>query len=208
MTESKPRTLEDMAAEERFASQIGLVGEHWGAVRRLWLNDSDLDPAGHIRSDLPPEFWLGCGMPGSADIRPTPEGLFEIAEDGQPAVIVPCYDGLPSILDATPERHVEQLVDLIAVETDNPSRVWRRRGEAVILGSAFLDLAAQYDAPLPVYRDPLSWLKSGGHGIVILDWGWAPDLLCKLELVAEDLELGERLESAMKPAVWIMESAA
>ena len=106
---------EDLAAEERFTSQIGLVGEHWAAVWRLWLGDSDLDPAGHFRSDLPPEFWLGCGMPGSASIRPTPEGHFEFTEDGQPAVIVPCYDGLPSILDGTPERHVEHLVDLVAV---------------------------------------------------------------------------------------------
>ena len=205
---TKLRTLEHLAAEERFASQIGLVGEHWSSVRHLWLNDSDLDPTGRIRSDLPPEFWLGCGMPGSGTIKPTADGQFEFAEDGEPATIVPCYHGLPSILDATPERHVEQLVDLIAVETDNPSRVWRRRGEAVILGSAFLDLAAQYDAPLRVYRDPLSWLKSGGHGIVILDWGWAPDLLCRLELVAEDVDLGNRLETALRPDIWVRQTAA
>ena len=107
------RTLEDMAAEERFASQLELVREHWAAVRRLWLNDSDLDPAGNIRSDLPPEFWIGAGMPGSANVRHTEKGLFEFAEDGQPAIIVPCYDGLPFILDANPERHIEQLIDLV-----------------------------------------------------------------------------------------------
>ena len=207
-TDSKPRTLEDLTTEERFASQIELVREHWAAVRRLWLGDSDLDPSGHIRSQLPPEFWLGCGMPGLANIRPTPDGRFEFAEDGQPAIIVPCYDGLPFILDANPERHVEQLVDLIATETDKPSRVWLRRGEALILGSAYLDLAAEVASPLPVFSDPLAWLRAGGAGVVVLDWAWAPDLLLGFELVAENLELGERLASAMKPDVWIMESAA
>jgi hypothetical protein len=147
-------------------------------------------------------------MPGSGEIEPIDDGCFAFADDGTSAIIVPAYAGLPFILDANPERHIEHLIDLIAIETDNPGRVWRRRGEAVILGSAFLDLAAEYGAPLPVYRDPLSWLKSGGHGIVILDWGWAPDLLLGLELISEDLNLGNRLEAALRPDIWVKEVAA
>ena len=203
-----PRTLEDLAAEERFASQHELVRKHWSSVRRLWLNDSDIDPAGHIRSDLPPEFWIGCGMPGSANVRHTEKGLFEFAEDGQPAIIVPCYDGLPGLLDANPERHVEQLIDLVAVDADQPDRFWLRCGKALILGSAYLDLAVEYDAPLPVYRNPITWFKSCGDGIVVLDWDWAPDLLHGLDLVAEDLELGERLSAALRPDIWVKEAAA
>ena len=208
MHNSKPRALEDLAAEERFASQLELVREHWSSVWHLWLNDSDLDPAGHIRSDLPPEFWIGCGMPGSSNIRPTRDDRFEFAEDGQPAIIVPCCDGLPFILGANPERHVEQIVDLVAVDVDEPDRFWRRRGEALILGAAYLDIAAQEGEPIPVFRNPVTWLRSGGGGIVVLDWAWAPDLLLGLDLVAEDLALGERLESAMRPDIWIAESAA
>ncbi len=203
-----PQTLEDLATQEWFASQLELVREHWTAVRRLWLDDSDLNPSGHVRSDLPPEFWLGCGMPGLASIRPIRRGLFEFAEDGQPAIIVPCYDGLPGILDANPERHVEHLVDLVAVDIDHPDRCWRRRGEALVLGAAYLDIAAQEDAPLPVYRNPLSWLKFCGDGIVVLDWEWAPDLLLGLDLIAEDLELGERLSAALRPDIWVKEAAA
>ncbi len=203
-----PRTLEDMAAEERFASQLGLVREHWAAVRDLWLNDSDLGPAGHIRSDLPPEFWVGCGMPGSANIKPTSDDRFEFAENGQPAIIVPCYDTIPGILDANAEAHVEHLIDLVAVGVDQPDQFRRRRGEALILGAAYRYIAAQEDAPLPVFRNPMTWLRSGGGGVVVLDWSWAPDLLFGLDLVAEDLALGERLESAMRPDIWIAESAA
>ena len=111
-------------------------------------------------------------------------------------------------MDANPERHVEQIVDLVGVDVDEPDRFWRRRGEGLVLGSAYLDIAAQEGEPIPVFRNPVTWLRSGGGGIVVLDWAWAPDLLLGLDLVAEDLALGERLESAMRPDIWIAESAA
>ena len=201
-------TVEQMATEGRVTSQLELVREHWAAVRRLWLGDSDLDPGGYIRSELPTNFWLGCGMPGSGTIKPTEGGQFEFAEDGCPAVIVPAYDTVPGLLDANPERHMEHLVDLIAVETDCPSRGWLRRGEALILGSAYLDITVQEDEPLPVFRSPLSWLRAGGAGIVVLNWGWVPDLLLGFDLIAEDLELGERLNAALMPDIWIKDEAA
>ena len=207
-TRQAPRTLEDMAAEEREASQIALVREHWSSVQSLWLDGSDLDPAGHIRSELPDDFFVGCGMPGSGTIRPTNDGQFEFAEDGQPAVIIAAYDTVPGILGTNPERHIEHLIDLVAVEADCPSRIWLRRGEALVLGSAYLDLAGQEDAPLPVFRSPLSWLKSGGNGIVALDWNWVPSLLLGLNLIAEDVDLGNRLEAALRPDIWVRETAA
>ena len=203
-----PRTLEDMAADERFASQLELVREHWSSVRRLWLSDSDLDPADSIRSELPPDFFLGCGMPGSGTIKPTGGGQFEFAEDGGAAVIIATFDTVPGLLGTNPERHIEHLVDLVAVNVDHPDHFWRRRGEALILGAAYRDIAAQEDAPLPVYRNPLSWLRSGGAGIVVLDWDWGPSLLLGLDLIAEDVELGNRLDAALKPEIWVKETAA
>ena len=200
--------IEAACAEQRFDSQLGLVREHWASVRRLWLSDSDLDPGGHIRSSLPPDFWIGAGMPGLADVKPTRDGRFEFTEDGRVAVIVPCYDPIPGMLDANPERHVEHLVDLVAVDLDRPDWFWRRRGEALILGAAYLDLAAEYGEPLPVFSTPITWLKSGGAGIVILDWEWVPELLVGFELIAGDVDLGSRLEAALKPEIWVMRTAA
>ncbi len=202
------RTLEGLAAEGRFASQIELVREHWASVRRLWLNDSDLNPGGHIRSQLPPEFWIGCGMPGLATIRSTRDSRFDFVEDGQPAVIIPCYDTIPGNLDANAERHVEHLVDLVAVDVDHPDRFWRRRGEALVLGAAYLDIAGHEGEPVPVFRNPMAWLQSSGAGIVVLDWTWAPDLLLGFDLVAEDIDLGNRLEAALRPDIWVKEAAA
>ena len=68
----------------------------------------------------------------------------------------------------------------------------------------YLDIAGHEGEPIPVFRNPLSWLRSGGGGIVVLDWDWVPDLLLGFDLIAEDLELGNRLEAALRPGVWVM----
>ncbi len=201
-------TLETLAADACFGSQLVLVREHWTSVQRLWLGDSELPDIGKFRSDRPDDFTLGAGMPGLASIKPSLDGRFEFAEAGLIAVIIPAYDTIPGILDANPEHHVEHLVDLVAVDVDHPDRCWRRRGEVLVLGSAYLDIASQEGAPLPVFRNPMTWLWSGGDGIVMLDWEWVPDLLLGLDLIAEDVELGTRLEAALRPDIWVMEAAA
>ena len=141
-------TLEAFSRDRRFDHQVELVRQHWTAVRRLWLGDSEGPDAGTFRSDLPSDFWTSCGMPGLATIKLTGAGRFDFAEDGRPAVIIPCYDTIPGLLDANPERHVEHLVDLLAVDIERPERHWRRRGEALVLGSAYLDIAGQEGEPV------------------------------------------------------------
>ncbi len=203
-----PSTLEELAAEQRFDSQIALVRQHWAAVRHLWLDDPDVLAARKLRADLPRDFWIGAGMPGLATIRPIRDGRFEFAEDGLTAVIIPAYDTIPGNLDANAERHVEHLVDLVAVDADQVDRCWRRRGEALVLGSAYLDIAGQEGEPVMVFKNPMNWIRSGGAGIVVLDWDWARDLLLGHELIAEDLDLGDVLEGALKPTIWIRRAAA
>ena len=147
-------------------------------------------------------------MPGLAKIMPIRDGRFEFAESGKPALIVPCYDTIPGMLDANPAAHVEHLVDLVAVDVDRPDRFWRRRGDAVVLGNAYLEIAGETCEPVPVFRNPLTWLRSGGAGIAILDWNYARDLLLDRELIAEDVETGNRLEAALAPSIMVMEAAA
>ena len=170
-------TLEALAEAERFDCQIALVRVYWASVQHLWLGNSEGPDGGTFRSDLPDDFMPGCGMPGIASIKFTHNGLFEFAEDGLTTIIIAAYDTIPGNLDANPERHVDHLVDLIAVDLDQPDRFWRRRGEALVLGAAYLDIAGQDGEPVPVFRTPMSWLLSGGAGIAILDWSWVPDLL-------------------------------
>ena len=123
-------------------------------------------------------------------------------------MIIPAYDVIPGSLDATPAAHVEHLVDLVAVDVDRSDRFWRRRGEAVVLGNAFLEIAGQECEPVPVFKNPISWLRSGGAGIAILDWTWARDLLLVHEVIAEDLDLGDRLAAALEPKIWIRRAVA
>ena len=59
-----------------------------------------------------------------------------------------------------------------------------------------------------IFRNPLTWLWSGGVGVVVLDWTWARDLLLGFDVIAEDVELGNRLDAALKPEIWVMETAA
>ena len=199
--------IEKMVAEGRADHQLALVREHWPTVRRLWLGTTE--PLKVARLDgLPPDFWFGAGMPGLADIRPIGADRFEFADNGVTAIILPAYDCIPGMLDANAERHVEELRDLVAVDVDRPDRFWRRRGEALVLGLAYLEIAGQEGEPVPVFKTPISWLRSGGAGIAILDWNYARDLLLDHELIAEDLELGDRLVDALKPAIWIRRAAA
>ncbi len=199
--------LEDVAAEGHFDRQIALVREHWTSVRWLWIEDVSNVP-GHIRSDLPDDFALGCGMPGIAGIKPTRDGFFEFAEDGLTAVILPVYDTISGLVGARAERQVEELRDLVAIDVEDPERYWRRRGESLVLGNAYLEIAAETCAPVPVFSTPMSWLRAAGAGIVVLDWAYARDLLLDHELVAEDLELGDRLAAVLKPEIWIGRTAA
>ncbi len=97
---------------------------------------------------------------------------------------------------------------MVAVDLDYPDRFWRRRGKALVLGNAYLEIAGQEGEPVPVFSNPLSWLRSGGAGIVVLDWDYARDLLLDHELIAEDVELGNRLEAALRPSIWVMGVAA
>ena len=203
-----PVTLEALAGDQRFDRQLALVREHWRSVRHFWLEDPDVPAARKLRAELPEEFYIGAGMPGMAEIKPIRDGRFEFAEDGRPAVILPAFDTIPGNLDANPAAHVEHLVDLVAVDVDRPERYWRRVGEALVLGAAFLEIAAHELEPVPVFKTPMSWIRSGGGGIVVLDWAYARDLLLDHVLIAEDVELGTRLEGALKPAVWVMEAAA
>ncbi len=101
-------TLETLAADHRFDRQIALVRAHWAAIRNLWIRDPGPvledpgtqnqileDPGIRLRSNLPGDFLLGCGLPGLARTRPIRDGRFEFSEDGEAAAIITVYDTIP-----------------------------------------------------------------------------------------------------------------
>ncbi len=202
-----PATLESLTANHRFERQIALVRHHWKSHRNLWQESSDPVAARRIRANVPTDWMLGCGLVGLARVEPM-GGRFEFAEEGRPAMILGVYDAIPGLLGTNARLAVEHILDLVAVDLDRPERFWRYSDRALVLGLAYLEIARQEGEPVPVYRNPLTWLRSGGDGIVVLDWAWAWDLLLGLDLIAEDVDLGNRLEAALKPDIWVMEAAA
>ena len=199
--------IEQMVAEAHADRQLALVREHWRSCRRLWLDTPEPLRVARLGPDLAPDFWFGAGLPGLANIKPTRDSRFEFAESGRPAVILPAYDTIPGNLDVNPAAHVEHLVDLIAAYLDRPDQFWRRRGKAMILGTAFLECAGQEGEPVPIFKTPISWLRSGGAGIAILDWRMARELLLDHVLIAEDLALGDQLAAVLAPSIMVMEAA-
>ena len=99
-------------------------------------------------------------------------------------------------------------IEIDDLDVDRPDRFWRRRGEALVLGAAYLEIARQECEPVSVFKNPISWLRSGGAGITILDWSMTRDLLLDRELIAENVELGTRLAAVLKPEIWVMGAAA
>ena len=189
-----PRTLETLAADQRFERQLELVREHWASARHLWINTPDPLKVARLGPDFAPDFIFDAGLPGLSTIKPTDDDLFEFAEGGRPALIVPAYadDCLANMLDADAERHVAGLLDLVAVDLGNLARFWRRRGEALVLGAAYLDIAGHEGEPVPVFKTPFTWLRSGGAGVVVLDWDWACDLLLGFDVIAYGANVDDR----------------
>lgn len=130
---------------------------------------------------------LICGM---SPIETYRSGLFEIRDEGPPAVLLPCgiHDGLNW-----------QLADLVAFYLDQPDRWWRRRGDAGVLG----DLLHYSVKPRRLHLRPLDWLRDGGRGFSILDWAVDPVALLAGagELVADRFLLKRLRKTAINSAV-------
>ena len=123
---------------------------------------------------------------GVARIVTHSDGLFEPHDDGELALIVP--EGMPEV------PGWEWIEDLIAFMPDDPSRWWRRCGDADLLGTS--NITPWRLSPLTIHETPLSWLRAGVEGICVVDWGLDP--IARLggagHLEAETWALTHRLE--------------
>ncbi len=129
---------------------------------------------------------------GAGRITTTSAGVFEFHDDGELALIVP--EGVPE-WPGWAEVH-----DLIAFKLDSPTRWWRRRGDADLLGA--FNITPWRLSPLVIHETPLSWLQAGADGICIVDWDLDP--ITRLSgagyLEAETPALKKRLERRIQEA--------
>ncbi len=94
--------------------------------------------------------------------------LYMPSSEGFPAVILAIWSPSPPSIYCAVED--PEIVDLIALRTDDPGRWWYRMGEpGLFLGEdCYLD-AIDRDMPLNVFESPVAWLRGDCNGSVILD---------------------------------------
>ena len=109
-------------------------------------------------------IWGARHYLGVARITTTSHGLFEFHDDGDLAIIVP--EGEPEVPGWA------WVDDLIAFKPESPGHWWRRRGDVDLLGAS--NISPWRLSPVTIHETPLSWLRAGANGIVIINWGLDP----------------------------------
>ena len=113
--------------------------------------------------------------------------LFDFDENGQPALILPCFGD------------DDELWDLVALKAKSKPETWSRLDNAPALGMKAIRRSALLKERLTIHRTPWSWLQSGAQGCVILHWPTAVLWLDLVpEILTEDLAHGEDVEARLK----------
>ncbi len=94
--------------------------------------------------------------------------LYTPSPDGFPAIILAIWSPAPPSIYCTVEN--PEILDLIALRTDDPGVWWYRRGDlGLILGGAHYFDAIETGAPIKVFDSPVAWLRGDCEGSCILD---------------------------------------
>lgn len=180
-----------------------------GAVR-TWLEklgcdwsglETALGGVGFCRGRVVKGKWVdgwGCGAAPS---------LWEPWAGDLGLVILPAWIDAPETDDPDAPDAPSDLLDLVGWDPHSGD-LHLLTGTAIVLGEDLIAEAEGFEArglfqPVPVAEGPLSWLQRlsrGGRSLLLCDWGRAWEALGGLRgLVAETIELGERLEKAVRP---------
>lgn len=99
---------------------------------------------------------------GVAAVVDRDEGRFAPDPHGARKLIVPVYEN-------------GELIDLVALSTEAPDEWSLRTGAGLALGLFDGWEPYRWQNSVPLQRDPLSWLVSGGLGLCVVNWD-APEL--------------------------------
>ena len=112
-------------------------------------------------------------------------------ESGNPAYVVPIFDGGPQSL-------VLNIYDLVAFKPRQPDTWWLRKGHSALLGPDWPEWCRIHNEPLHLFSSPLEWLRGSGHGSCIVDWSACLRLLLSgtSALVCDSTALAKRVSSA------------
>jgi hypothetical protein len=149
---------------------------------------------------------IACPLHGKGRVR-ADGNLFEPHADGEAAVILAVLARSHlcekhSSIDPVPRDlagAAVPLLDLAAWRPAVPRSVLLRRGAVPVLGWD-LDVGDTAE-PLRLWASPVSWAAADFKGLVVLDWAAVSARFLEWrEIIAETLELGERVESELARA--------
>ncbi len=139
--------------------------------------ESEFDLAWCTRTQAHRKHLAAAGVTFEAMLRAGDLGVARIATTGR--LYMPAPDGFPVLImaiwsPAPPSIYcaVEdpEILDLIALRTDDPGRWWYRMGEpGLILGEDHYLDAIGTSAQLKAFESPLDWLRGDCNGSVFLD---------------------------------------
>ncbi len=158
---------------------------------------AEFDLAWCNRSEEHRQHLADAGITFQALLRAGDLGVERIATTGR--LYMPSPTGFPAVIlaiwsPASPSIYcaVEnpEIVDLIALRTDDPGRWWYRLGEpGLILGEHHYLDAIEIGVPLKFFDSPVAWLKGACDGTCFLDdveGRWAAEQIAEDEAGLDD----------------------
>lgn len=164
-----------LSIRREFASHRPLTQKQLAALADLGVTAETLVAAGAVRA---------ARVHFRRDVyEPAQEG-----DRGTAVLLIPVYAD-------------ETIIDICAVDPAPPHRFATRDGRAELLGED--DNRCLMGGALPVWRNPIHWLRAGCDGVVLLRTQSAWRLFFHMpRLLAEDFQHAEELNRRMKPPRW------
>lgn len=116
---------------------------------------------------------------GAACWQPMPAG----EKLGEPVIVVPAWGSAPDHWAGA------EVVDLLAIDPRDPSRIASRTGASDALGEIETEAALADGQPIVWHRDAMSWLRGGGNG----RWLLGVEAPARFMPIADDLPIVERV---------------
>ena len=212
---AKPWKVEEMdSLDTEFLSALRRVGwDDTETPAARWLSGRGMDARRRLH--------VGGVGAMRATLHPS-SGFFEPHLDGERVLVLPVFDGpVADLIEFGDDAEIE-ISDLVAWRPADPTRLYRRTGEAALVGVGGIDASLEAGAALRVFRSVEAFIVAGGetgagaeevacgvHGhhrqirlaCVVLDLkAAAPQLRSIREIVADSLEHGEEIEAALLAA--------
>lgn len=147
-----------------------LIKEYAGAVVDFIESDiRDLERMG-VRPEITTGLITDYVPVGIVAAETSHSGSWQPYESGRQLLVSPVVHGTVKNLE---------IYDIVAWDPSEPDRLWHRTGNGVVLNpdavfTAALEQRWEDEAAaigsLRIFENPLSWLRAGCKGVVILDW--------------------------------------